>query len=71
MAKMLCDCATGQYPGEHQDADWIRFETAARAAGHASGLSAANDRGMWSLPVEEAVAMMRQLATEIQEGSDG
>lgn len=58
--KLLCHCETGNLPGERTDSDWDRFNCAATNAGHASGRSAANDLGLWQLPVEEAIALMAQ-----------
>lgn len=68
--KLLCECEDGRYPGQRVDDDWHRFDSAAKAAGHASGFSAANDRGLWGLTVGAAIAeMVNDLS--VQEVSDG
>ena len=68
--KLLCECDNGSYPGQRTDDDWYRFDAAAKNAGHASGMAAANDRGLWGMPVEDAIAEM-QADLSGEEVSDG
>jgi hypothetical protein len=44
-----------------------RFEVAAKASGHASGKSAANDGNLWSLTVAEAIAIVDEDAEAMSE----
>ena len=49
LGTLLCDATTDQMD---------RFDSAARAAGHPSGLSAANGLGLWGGTVAEAIALV-------------
>lgn len=63
------DCQGGPWETEDQalDAETLlaeattdqidRFDAAARAAGHQSGLSAANGLGLWGMTVADAIAL--------------
>ena len=58
MAKLLCECHAGQFPGEQVDGDFERFAALARQCGYASGIAAANECVLWGDTVEQAVEFM-------------
>ena len=58
MAKMLCECKAGQFPGEATDSEFAKFDELSRQCGYASGIAAANECVLWGDTVEQAIAFM-------------
>jgi len=54
----LCDATPEQ---------WDLFEASAKASGHMSGKSAANDGNLWSLTVAQAIAIVDEEAEAMSE----
>ena len=67
--KLLCHCETGHRPGTVADSDWNRFDRWASRAGYASGLSAANDCGLWGDTVEQAVNFCKEQCEEVNDAT--
>ena len=67
MAKLLCECRAGQFPGEPVDSDFERFTALARQCGYESGIAAARECVLWGTPVAQALEfLVKQL--EVSDG---